>query len=124
MYDEEHFLLIGKHTDKTYHLGDAVIITVARVDLEKKQIDFVLGDGEEGILRMAHLSERRAKKEKREANTISYREKRSGSRRNKKKLTTREIDEALNQTKSRRSKKSTKSTRTAKSDKNSRRKRR
>lgn len=122
MYDEEHFLLVGKNTDKTYHLGDAVIITVARVDLEKKQIDFVLGDGEEGILRMAHLSERRARKEKREANTISYRDKRSGTRRNKKKLTQREIDEALSQSRSKRSKRGLKATKSTK--KASRRKRR
>ncbi len=34
--------LLGKKTRTTYHLGDAVVIKVARVDLDQKQMDFDL----------------------------------------------------------------------------------
>ena len=43
-FDEEHFVLIGKRTGKTYHLGDKVTVTLVKADVEKKQIDFVLGE--------------------------------------------------------------------------------
>ena len=43
-YDEEHFLLVGKHTGQIYHLGDTVTVTLVKADVEKRQIDFVLGE--------------------------------------------------------------------------------
>lgn len=43
-FDEEHFLLVGRRTGTTYHLGQEVTVTLARVDLDRKQIDFVLGE--------------------------------------------------------------------------------
>ena len=43
-FDEEHFVLVGKRTGKTYHLGDKVTVTLVKADVEKKQIDFVLGE--------------------------------------------------------------------------------
>ncbi|MDU2556071.1 MAG: ribonuclease R [Veillonella sp.] len=42
-FDEEHFVLVGKRTGKTYHLGEKVTVTLVKADVEKKQIDFVLG---------------------------------------------------------------------------------
>jgi len=46
-YDEEHFLLVGQRTGKIYSLGQEVTVTLAKVDLERKQIDFVLGEVED-----------------------------------------------------------------------------
>ena len=43
-YDEEHFLLVGKRTGQIYHLGDTVTVTLVKADVEKRQIDFVLGE--------------------------------------------------------------------------------
>ena len=43
-FDEEHFVLIGKRTGKIYHLGEKVTVTLVKADVEKKQIDFVLGE--------------------------------------------------------------------------------
>lgn len=43
-YDEEHFLLVGKRTGHIYHLGDTVTVTLVKADVEKRQIDFVLGE--------------------------------------------------------------------------------
>lgn len=42
-YDEEHFLLVGKRSGKTYHLGQEVVVTLVKADVAKRQIDFVLG---------------------------------------------------------------------------------
>lgn len=43
-YDEEHFLLVGRRTGQTYHLGQEVTVTLVKADMDKKQIDFVLGE--------------------------------------------------------------------------------
>lgn len=43
-YDEEHFLLVGRRTGKIYHLGEAVTVTLIKADVEKRQIDFALGE--------------------------------------------------------------------------------
>lgn len=42
-YDAIHHLLRARASNKTYRLGDAVRVQVARVDLDKRKIDFVLG---------------------------------------------------------------------------------
>ena len=41
---KEHFLLVGKRTGQIYHLGDTVTVTLVKADVEKRQIDFVLGE--------------------------------------------------------------------------------
>lgn len=41
-YDNERHLLIGERTRKVYRLGDQVVIRVANVNLDDKQIDFEL----------------------------------------------------------------------------------
>lgn len=41
-HDATHRLLRGKRTGKVYRLGDPIIVTVARVDLDDREIDFDL----------------------------------------------------------------------------------
>jgi ribonuclease R len=41
-YDEKAHRLRGENRKKTYRLGDRVSVQVARVDLERRQLDFVL----------------------------------------------------------------------------------
>lgn len=41
-FDEKNYCLIGRKYHKRYQLGDAVTIKVAKANLEKKQLDFVL----------------------------------------------------------------------------------
>ena len=43
-FDEKNHCLVGRRHNLRYRLGDAVDIKVARADLEKKQLDFVLLD--------------------------------------------------------------------------------
>ncbi len=40
--DEENYCVIGHHDGKMYRLGDNVRIVVKRIDLQKKQMDFML----------------------------------------------------------------------------------
>ncbi len=41
-FDEADYVVVGERSGRTYHLGDAVSVLVARVDLETSNIDFVL----------------------------------------------------------------------------------
>ena len=43
-YDERNFCLVGRRHHHKYQLGDAVRIKVARANIEKRQLDFVLAD--------------------------------------------------------------------------------
>lgn len=43
-YDEKNYCLIGRRRRRIYRLGDNITIQVARADLIKKQLDFVLVD--------------------------------------------------------------------------------
>ncbi|MBR5030212.1 MAG: RNB domain-containing ribonuclease, partial [Muribaculaceae bacterium] len=45
-YDEKNYMIRGRRRGKKYQLGDPVTIQVARADLVKKQLDFVLVDKE------------------------------------------------------------------------------
>jgi len=42
VYNEEEFLLLGRHTKEEYRLGDEVLIKVKSTNEDKKQIDFIL----------------------------------------------------------------------------------
>lgn len=42
VYNEKHYCLIGEHTRKVYRLGDTLKIRVSNVDIESRNIDFVL----------------------------------------------------------------------------------
>ncbi|MBA3898664.1 MAG: ribonuclease R [Bacteroidetes bacterium] len=46
VYDEENYCITGRKNKKSYQLGDKVKIEVKRVDLVRKQIDFLLADSE------------------------------------------------------------------------------
>ncbi len=41
-FDEDHYALIGKKTNKMYQLGDEVVVKVKSTDLVKKHLDFTL----------------------------------------------------------------------------------
>lgn len=41
-YDEEHYMLVGEHTKKSYKLGEKITIVVDGVDKLTRTIDFVL----------------------------------------------------------------------------------
>ena len=44
VYDETNFRLVGRHTGRTFSLGDKIEIVVAQADLARKQLDFALAD--------------------------------------------------------------------------------
>lgn len=41
-FDERNYRLVGRHTQKTYNLGDTLRIKIAAANLEKKQLEFEL----------------------------------------------------------------------------------
>ena len=41
-FDEKNYCLRGRRTNRTYSLGDAITVRVARANLERKQLDFAL----------------------------------------------------------------------------------
>ena len=43
-FDEKNYCLVGRKRHKKYSLGDALKVKVARANLEKKQLDFILAD--------------------------------------------------------------------------------
>ncbi|GAO27957.1 ribonuclease R [Geofilum rubicundum] len=51
-FDEDNYCLTGKKTHKRFQLGDALKIKVARANLERRQLDFVLaGDDDDAWMR-------------------------------------------------------------------------
>ena len=42
IFDEKNYCLVGRHSHRTYHLGDDVRVEISRTNLEKKQLDFRL----------------------------------------------------------------------------------
>lgn len=50
--DERNYRLIGRRTGRSFRLGDEVVVRVARTDLQRRQLDFVLvGDMGNGLQR-------------------------------------------------------------------------
>ncbi|MBX6350742.1 MAG: ribonuclease R [Clostridia bacterium] len=47
-YHEKHYALIGERTGRRFRLGDRVRVKVARVDLQQRQMDFVLAEEGKG----------------------------------------------------------------------------
>jgi len=45
IFDEKNYCLVGRHSHRTYQLGDDVKVEIARANLEKKQLDFRLING-------------------------------------------------------------------------------
>ncbi|NBC84271.1 MAG: ribonuclease R [Bacteroidetes bacterium] len=46
IFDEENYTIHGRHTGKTYQLGDKVRVEILRANLAKKQLDFAVVDEE------------------------------------------------------------------------------
>lgn len=40
IFDEKNYSLVGRHSHKTYQLGDEITVKIWRTNLEKKQLDF------------------------------------------------------------------------------------
>jgi ribonuclease R len=47
-FDENNYRIVGRSTGQTYTLGDSVRIRVDRVNMEKKQLDYVIVEGNAG----------------------------------------------------------------------------
>ncbi|MCF6358835.1 MAG: ribonuclease R [Draconibacterium sp.] len=47
IFDEKNYALVGRHSNKTYQLGDDVTVKIWRTNLERKQLDFLLTEKEE-----------------------------------------------------------------------------
>ncbi len=47
IFDEKNYALVGRHSNKTYQLGDEVVVKIWRTNLERKQLDFLLAEKEE-----------------------------------------------------------------------------
>ncbi len=46
-YDDENYLLLGRHTGNTFRLGDEITVEVKNVNLPKRQLDFAFVEEEE-----------------------------------------------------------------------------
>lgn len=44
VYDEKKYALVGKRTKRTFRLGDKVNVKLIRVDIEKKEVDFLIAN--------------------------------------------------------------------------------
>ena len=44
IFDDKNYCLVGRRYNKKYQLGDEITIRVAKANLDKKQLDFVLAD--------------------------------------------------------------------------------
>ena len=42
VFDEKNYSLVGKHTHKTYQLGDDLFVKIWRTNLERRQLDLKL----------------------------------------------------------------------------------
>jgi ribonuclease R len=62
-FDAAHHQLTGENSGRIYRLGDAINVTVARVDLDERKIDFVLAkvEGETEATRTKKPSSRSRK---------------------------------------------------------------
>ena len=58
--DERNYRLVGRRTGNTFRLGDEVVVRVARTDLQRRQLDFVLvSDKGNGLQRQPEPSKPR-----------------------------------------------------------------
>ncbi len=63
-FDAARHTMVGESTGKTYRLGDAIEIVVARVDLDDRKIDFVLPGSDVGFDRFEKPRKGKVKKSK------------------------------------------------------------
>jgi ribonuclease R len=45
-FDEKQYAIFGRNNKKRFRLGDSVKVKIAKVDVDKRQVDFVLADNE------------------------------------------------------------------------------
>ncbi|MDR0711360.1 MAG: RNB domain-containing ribonuclease, partial [Prevotellaceae bacterium] len=65
-FDEDNYRVVGRRTGKTYTLGDAVRIRVSNVNMEKKQLDYLmLEDDDEQDDKLVVKEERKKKSSRR-----------------------------------------------------------
>jgi ribonuclease R len=57
-FDEKNYCLVGRRHNNRYRLGDAVKVQVARANLDKKQLDFVLVDDKTPARTLDQLGEK------------------------------------------------------------------
>ncbi len=43
-YDEDNYCITGKRTGRMFQLGDQIRVEIARANLSKRQLDFILAD--------------------------------------------------------------------------------
>ena len=55
-FDEKNYCLVGRRHNNRYRLGDKVKVQVARCNLERKQLDFVLVDEKNPPRSLSHLA--------------------------------------------------------------------
>jgi ribonuclease R len=63
-FDEDNYRVVGRQTGKTYTLGDAVSIRVSNVNMEKKQLDYLMLEDDNDGYRSDELVVREAQKKK------------------------------------------------------------
>ena len=58
-FDEKNFLLRGRRHHHKYQLGDPIRIKVARANVEKRQLDFMLADTTQGKDKAKHTGNKK-----------------------------------------------------------------
>ena len=79
-FDNKNYCLIGRKYNHRYRLGDAVEVQVARADLQKKQLDFVIVDEKNPARSLDTLTSAKAPKGKAAVNEKPGKKKRKGRR--------------------------------------------
>lgn len=85
IYDELSYRMVGVRSGKSYRLGDTVTVTLAQVDLQRYEIDFVLGKIENLNDVQALMEKRKALRRKKESKKPSKGRKEKESRKGDKK---------------------------------------
>ncbi len=70
-YDAVNHLLVGRHSGQIYRLGDSIQVLVARVNLDKRMIDFELALDKTNGKRLKRRKKRSRKKKKKSNNRSS-----------------------------------------------------
>ena len=48
IFNEDNYSIRGRHTNRTFQLGDEIKVKIWRTNLERKQLDFLLANEGEG----------------------------------------------------------------------------
>lgn len=83
-FDERNYCIWGRRTHKRYNLGDAVKVRVARANIEKRQLDYLLVDEDGNPIGSDGLGNRSSASARKSASQASTKTQRSKSRKNSK----------------------------------------